>query len=705
MTHSQEVSSAGGTGLRLLSATRGRQRWEVRAIRRSPAAARALESALAGQPGILRASANPVTGRVLVFYTEGTPNLHTGRLLAELMRGIARHAGPGRRGGKGKGRKGESHFSAILRRSLPPGNGKLGPPLLSVLGHTVKLLRGLSFVGIVNTARGEGPGFMRLFGVVRQGPRLLFMSALSLVLTGADLWLQHLRRRAWRRLAQQTRHNLRADLITRIETQDMAFFDQHGSARLINLVIKDTTQIGEFVESAGDDIIEKALTITVSGAFLVIASPTLALLACLPLPFMLLTSRLFGRMAADRYARQAETSNRLSQMLENNLYGIADVKSFTAEGEEIRRMLECDLRLSRETLAARGVSSLQTTLTNGAFSAGYVVTACYGGLMALGGGISTSDYLRVFYWFPLLLSSLTEIEGITTQFYKASGSARQLADVLDSRPRVRSGPLPLPPGGLRGEVVFEGVSFGYDPAVKVLDNVSFRLRPGETLAIVGPTGSGKSTLLRLLVRFFDVEAGRILLDGKNVRDLDLRGLRRAVSMVNQDVHLFQSSVRANVLYGQEAASDQQVLEALREAGGQELLKALPAGLDATVGEHGQRLSGGQRQCVAIARALLKLRNGAAVLALDEATAHLDNRTESVVRKSIRRAASGKSVIVIAHRLSTARAADRILVLERGKVSEEGTHEELLAGGGLYASLWQLQNGEGAHGGLEVRVRD
>ena len=273
-------------------------------------------------------------------------------------------------------------------------------------------------------------------------------------------------------------------------------------------------------------------------------------------------------MAAERYDRVSESSKNFSQMLENNFVGIADVKSFTAEPEEVRRLSECDLRLSEYSMDAGAVSSRQSAFTGSAFSLGYVVTAGYAGLMTTTGKISVSDYIRIFYWFPLLLEALTDIEQIAKLFYSASNAAKQLAEVLESQPGIRGGPVTLPEGRSRGEVSFENVTFGYDPSVEVLSNVSFRVRPGETLAIVGSTGSGKSTLFRLLVRFFDVQSGRILLDGTDIRELDLRQLRQSVSLVSQDVHLFQGSVRQRRLRAARRARSGVVERRARRASGE-----------------------------------------------------------------------------------------------------------------------------------------
>jgi len=297
--------------------------------------------------------------------------------------------------------------------------------------------------------------------------------------------------------------------------------------------------------------------------------------------------------------------------------------------------------------------------------------------------------LHVLYWFPHLMSSLANLHGVTQQFHSAVRAAENIQTVMNTQPKIVSGPVRLRSKPDQCEIVFDSVGFAYEPGVDVLKDVSFTVKPGQMLAIVGPTGSGKSTLLRLLLRHYDVDQGCILMNGEDIRQLDLHDLRNSIGVVGQDVYLFEGSVQENVLYGKPGATSEELNVALRNSGSATFLKDLPAREASEVGERGQRLSGGQRQRIAIARALLK---NAPVLALDEATSQLDYETEGIVQRSIRTSAEGRTLIVVAHRLSTVRRADRIIVLESGKICEQGTHDDLIRRRGLYASLWRLQNG-------------
>lgn len=680
-------SSAEPTSVRLRSAIRGRERWEVKALRKSRQAAQALEQTLLRHPTISRVHANPSTGRVLVLYSADGPSPNIGSLIKDwLETHQSDHLLPAPCSNGASPSDITQSLSSLLKTHLH--KETIGPALLTVVSHSVHILQGLSFINAVSSTQGNGMGTVQSNGGGRTGSRLNLMTALSMLLTGADIWLQYQRGKAWKKLGQQTQYRLRSQLVDSILTQDMAFFDNYGTGRIVNLVTEDTARVGEFVEKAGDDVIEKVLTILISGAFLVNASPSLALLSCLSLPFVFLTSLGLSGKTAKRYAATTEASSSLSQMLENDFAGIADLKSFTAEEFEAQRLRGADLRLFESALESAASASIQTHVAQSLFYVGFGVTVRYGGQLTIEGKISLGKYIQAAYWFPRLLDALTGLLKVTKLYHSASASAKHLGEILNLKPSIYSGPTRHPPEVRRGQVTFENVDFGYNPGVNVLENVSFQINPGEKLAIVGPTGSGKSTILRLLLRFYDAKGGRILMDGKEIKDLDLQDLRSSVSFVSQDIYLFEGSVEQNVKYGNPTASRDQVVEALHNAGAAEMLRDLPGGLDAQVGEHGRRLSGGERQRVALARALLK---EAPILAFDEATSHLDSATETRVRNSLRKVVAGRSMIMIAHSLSNIRDADRIIVLERGKIREVGIHEQLLANNGLYASLWRLQS--------------
>jgi ATP-binding cassette subfamily B protein len=694
-----QAPEAGPETLRLRSAIPGRERWEVPILLRRPLLAKELETAVRRAPAVLDATASPVTGGLLVYYIPDTPGFDCGALIRERLRELL--ASGLESFPRGKAAAGpQSALSRVLGIAVPDRGELVKPALLSAASQTVAFLQGYAFVSTVNTARGTPPAFLKILGFKRPGPSLGFMSVLSFGLILTSAWLQSQRRKAWKRVAQTAEQRIRTHVYAHLQSQDLELFDRYGTARLLHIVTEDSEQIGELIEEAGDTVVEKLLIVVFSGLTLLTTSPLLTLVVCLPIPFFFLPSRLLGPRISESFARQRETHDRFEQILESSLSGIKDVKSFTAEPQERRRLAEIGEILVEQSLESDAAANLQARITEAVGVTGAYTAAAYAGTLAVRGEMTQAHYSWVLFLVPKLLSAPEDLEEVLRLYHKASRSAKEIVKILDTKPAIRGGPVRLPAREVRGEVIFENVSFGYHPSHKVLHDVSFHLPAGETLAIVGPTGSGKSTLLRLLLRFYDAGSGRILLDGTDIRELDLKDLRAAVSLVSQDVYLFRGPLRDNVRYGRPEATEEQVLEAMLNAGALGLVDTLPGGLDADVGERGTRLSGGERQRVAIARALLKQ---APILALDEATSHLDFETEAAVQRSMRLASQDKSLIMIAHRLSTIRHADRILVLERGRIREQGTHDDLVAAGGLYASLWALQSGETPGGMLEVRV--
>jgi ATP-binding cassette subfamily B protein len=676
--------------LRLRSSVPGRERWEVPAVAGKPVLARQLEEVLSREPRVREIRANPISGRVLITYSPVSEKLSIGVLIRDALSEVARH--PDR---LAPSPRLSASLWRILETSLPERKYLAGALFFSVLSFAVHFAEGLFVVSTIrNRARfSAGGGQIEEAGAAARQPlSLTGIAAISLLWNSVDAWAQYQRLRRWQQLGQTTQQRLRARLVAFIEEQDLAFFDKYPTGRLMHLVLQDTARIGEFVERGCEMALDRLLTAAVCGLLLVSASPLLAGITCLPLILIMLSGPHFGRRAATNYARRDEMLGRLSQMLENSFAGIVDVKSFTAEHQELRRLRECDREASDAALRASTLWAMQTGIGRGLYSVGMSLTSAYGGDLLSQGRLTQQQYVRVVYMFPRLLDAIDGMAQVVRLYRDARSAADLLMQVMEARPTIRSGPLRLTHGACRGEIVFDNVSFGYNPSNRVIENVSFELRPGETLGIAGRTGSGKSTLLRLMMRFYDVDDGRILLDGEDIRQLNLRDLRSSVGLVSQDVYLFDGTVRDNVLYGQPDASDEEVTEALREAGGEELLESLPGGLQAEVGERGRRLSGGERQRIAIARALLKR---PPVLALDEATSQLDYETEATVQRSLRRVNADRSLITVAHRLSTIRDSDKIVVLEKGRIQEVGRHDDLLKMRGIYSALWHLQIGEAA----------
>jgi ATP-binding cassette subfamily B protein len=660
----------------LRSSIPGRERWEVEGLKGRVALAAALEKALRAENGVTSARANPATGRVLIHFKAGVgvscESLLTAHLQTVVIEGVVEP--PPKAGGNALVR--------LLRGS--PISARHGVALaLSFLTQLVATARRVTLISTINIALSST-------GVVAaMGPSIGAMTALLAALVAVEGVLDYYRTVAWSRLARETERQIREPLLRSIQYQDVVFFEQQGSGRLMSLVVDDTAQIGRFIETIGDSLIESVMSITWAGSMLLWIAPSLFGLAVLPLPFVMLAAWAMGPMVARLTKAASTASGTYSQQLSNSLAGIIDVKNFTAEDHETARLSAQGRAVDETTVQADSASSIQYQVVQGLFGAGFTLAIGYAGTLVLSGEVLPNRTLHVLYWFPNLMSSLASLQGVVRQYHSAVRAAENILAVMDAQPKIVSGPLRLPGNSGPCEIVFDSVSFSYQPGVDVLKDVSCTVKPGQMLAIVGPTGSGKSTLLRLLLRHYDVDQGSIRVNGQDIRELDLRDLRGSISVVGQDVYLFEGTVEDNVRYGRPNATAEELDQALRDSGAADFLADLPAGAESEVGERGQRLSGGQRQRIAIARALLK---DAPVLALDEATSQLDYETEGIVQRSIHTSAKGRTLLVVAHRLSTIRRADEIIVLESGQICERGTHKQLIRKGGLYASLWRLQNG-------------
>jgi ATP-binding cassette subfamily B protein len=321
---------------------------------------------------------------------------------------------------------------------------------------------------------------------------------------------------------------------------------------------------------------------------------------------------------------------------------------------------------------------------------GFAAILVFGGQLAAAGDLNVGVYSILVFMTQRLLWPLTRLGTTMDLYQRAMASTSRVLGVLETVPKIVEGSDALPATAVRGEVEFLDVSFAYHSAEPVVANLALRIEAGATVGFVGSTGSGKTTLVKLLLRFYDVQSGAILLDGKDVRSLKLTDLRRAIGLVSQDVFLIDASVRENIAYGTFSAKESEIVAAAKTAEAHDFIMNLPRGYDTLVGERGQKLSGGQRQRISIARAVLK---NPPIFVLDEATSSVDNETEAAIQRAMYRIAEDRTMIVIAHRLSTVRHADVIFVLELGEVIEQGTHEELLGLDGVYAALWRVQTGE------------
>ena len=483
--------------------------------------------------------------------------------------------------------------------------------------------------------------------------------------------------------------DMRTDLFSHLQQLSFSYYNSTKVGQIMARITSDLFDVTEFAHHCPEEILIALVKITASFTILMGMSAPLTLMIFVLMPFMFIGTRYFRRKMRAAFKSTRHQVGEINAQVEDSLLGVRVVKSFANEDieqEKFDRGNQKFFRFKRNQYRYMAGFNTVTRLFDGLM---YITVVVMGALYLKDGKISVGDYTAYLLYISTLLTSIRRIVDFTEQFERGMTGIERFCEIMDAPVEIRDNPGARDlPRDVRGEITFDHVGFHYadDAGREVLGDVNLTIHPGQSVALVGPSGAGKTTLCNLIPRFYDVTAGRILIDGEDIQGLTLHSLRNAIGMVQQEVYLFSGSVRDNISYGKPGAAEEEIVLAAKRAGAHEFIVKLPDGYDTYIGERGVKLSGGQKQRLSIARVFLK---NPPILILDEATSSLDNESELLVQHSLEELAKGRTTLTIAHRLTTIRNADVIWVLTEKGIEETGTHAQLMRKGGLYASLYSL----------------
>ena len=508
---------------------------------------------------------------------------------------------------------------------------------------------------------------------------VLFMYALRALLQFFIQYQGHM-------MGTRIQAQMRRDMFDHLETLPYKYYDNNETGKIMSRMTNDLQEISELAHHGPENLIISTITIVLSLVYLCTINVWLTILVFSCVPILFLITLVMQKKMRQAFAESRKAIAQINASVESSVQGIRVTKAYNnadKEREKFEAGNERYIEARRLGFKAMGQFGSSTQFVTSLFN---IVVLLGGGLFMYAGKIDFADYSAFFLSVNLFINPVTTLIIFMEQYQNGVTGFERFIEILNEKPETDDEQAE-DAGVLRGEIEFRDVSYSYDDKNEVLEHINMKIGRGKKYALVGPSGGGKTTICHLIPHFYDIQEGEILIDGKDIREYTMESLRRNIGIVQQDIYLFNASVRDNILYGRLSATDEEVIEAAKRANIHDYILQMPQGYDTEIGERGVRLSGGQKQRLSIARVFLK---DPSILVLDEATSALDNTTELMIQQSLDELCKGRTTIVVAHRLSTIKNADEIAVISRGQIVEQGTHEELMEKNGEYAALYRLQ---------------
>ena len=521
--------------------------------------------------------------------------------------------------------------------------------------------------------------------------QVIFLGIVTFIIWALESSFEYIYSIQWRGLAQDVEHEVRVSAYDHSQRLGLSWHENQATGNITAVLNDDVNQLERFLNNGMNQIIQVFVSTICIGLIFFYISPIIASIAVLPVPIIFGVSFLFQKKLSPRYKKVRDKVGALNSSVFNNLLGIQTIKSFMSFKKEKNRISSLSQDYQNENISAISVSSAFTPVIRMGVLAGFLGTILIGSHMALSGTLAVGSYSVLVFLTQRFLWPFTTLGTLVDDFERSMASSKRIFDLLKTKDNIVEKESPEKIDSLKYDINFNNIFFSYSDSSTLFNNFTMEIKYGSSVGIVGDTGSGKTTLAKLLLRLYDPNKGDIFIGKKNIANLSLENLRSKIGIVSQDTFLFNSSIKKNISYGNESCSMEEIILAAKQSQCDEFISSLSDGYDTLIGERGQRLSGGQRQRLAIARAVVRNPD---ILIFDEATSSVDNRTERLIQKSFFDLKKNRTMIIVAHRLSTIRNCDNIFVIKNSKVHESGTHDQLMkASESFYAELWNIQTGK------------